>query len=120
MPLERHVLEVDPFNTNPSSQLKVTIFGKVVFPPNNEPLLGISSGPQSFAVQTNWERNADKFDSFSIGIIAFYNTGLQIISLAEMLRLNQGKLLAYFYSGVYLKLLLIANTENRIFKCLIC
>lgn len=40
----------DPFKRNPSSQLNVTLFGKVVSRPAIEPFNGAVRGPQSLAV----------------------------------------------------------------------
>ena len=51
LPVERHVLESDPLNKNPSSQLNVIVLGKVVFDPNDEPFFGLCNGPQSLAVR---------------------------------------------------------------------
>ena len=50
LPLARHVLESEPFNTKPSSQLNMIVLGKVVFDPKDEPFFGVSSSPQSLAV----------------------------------------------------------------------
>ena len=40
----------DPFKTNPLSQLKETLFGKVVLFPVKKPFKGTASRPQSLAI----------------------------------------------------------------------
>ena len=94
--MERHVLEIDPFNTKPSAQLKVTTFGKVVFPPNSEPFLGISRGPQSFAVQINRKNSSETIDLFPSHTLDCYKKELQIVSLTEIVGENDGTVILCF------------------------
>lgn len=49
--LAMHVLEEEPIKSNPASHLKVTVLGKVVSPPSEEPLVGERKAPQSTAVR---------------------------------------------------------------------
>ena len=44
-----HVRFSGPFIINPSSQLKLTSLGNVVWPPDMDPFLGVKRGPQSLA-----------------------------------------------------------------------
>lgn len=48
-PLERQRLTDEPFKLNPSSQLNIASFGKVVSRPKCEPFKGTGSWPQSLA-----------------------------------------------------------------------
>lgn len=58
-PFASQYLISDPLKRNPSSQLKVILFGKTVRSPVEEPFVGTARGPQSFAEQkiAMWVKN---------------------------------------------------------------
>ena len=55
VPFAWHILVDDPLGLNPGSHLNITLFGKTVESPKDEPFMGTDKGPQSTATRKQKE-----------------------------------------------------------------